>query len=211
VKPKLLACAPRLLLAVCLLAASAIQAADPVSVKEMLPGCCFARSDTKDDATTPGGYGGSNNVSLSLRKNQLLAATPYLQLLPDQTALFGKDHAGIIVRLVNGGKTPLTLTAQDSRLDLIQEAQDSSGKWRPIEYIPQSWCGNSYHKVTLKPRRYWQFLAPRYAGPRKTMLRFKLTLPDDKAIYSVPFPGSIHPRQFTVIRDREAANIMDPY
>lgn len=199
----------RLLLAACL-AASALQAADPVAVKEMLPGCYPVKSDVKDQHAF-GGYGGSDNASLSLRKNQLLAATPYLQVLPDQTALFGKDHAGIIVRLVNGGKTPLTLTAQDSCIDLIQEAQDSSGKWRPIEYIPQSWCGNSYHKVTLKPRRYWQFTAPRYSGPRKTMLRFKLVLDDKQTIYSVPFPGSIHPRQFTVIRDHEAANIMDPY
>lgn len=176
----------------------------------MLPGCYPVKSDVKD-TQAPGGYGQSENASRSIRKNQLLAATPYLQVLPDQTALYGKDHAGITVRLVNGGETPLTLTAQDSCIDLIQEAQDSSGKWRPIEYIPQSWCGNSYHKVTLKPRRYWQFIAPRYSGPRQTMLRFKLTLDDNHAIYSVPFPGSIDPRQFSNIRKHKATNIMDPY
>lgn len=113
----------------------------------------------------------------------------------------GNKFEGVKVRLVNGGKSKLALPAQDSRIDLIQEAMDKKGQWKPIEYIPGSWCGNSYHQVFLKPGRYWEFVAPRYSSPQPALIRFKLEISPDVTLYSEPYQGGLHPRQFREVRE----------
>ena len=103
------------------------------------------------------------------------------------------------------------IAASDSRLNLVQEAMDTDGTWKEIEYLPSSWCGNSYHSVYLAPHHYWEFVAPKYSGPQRTKLRFKLTLSPDRVLYSTAYDGGIHPEQFTVKQGHNPTNIMDPY
>lgn len=78
--------------------------------------------------------------------------------------------------LANSTALPLQLKASDSRLSIIREALDEDGEWKPIEYLPKSWCGNSYHHVTLPSEHYWSFAAPVYAGPHRVQMRFVLDL-----------------------------------
>ena len=123
---------------------------------------------------------------------------------------FAKEP-GMRVVLVNQTPDLLTFRASDSHLPIIQEAQDADGAWKPVEYLPSSWCGNSYHRVFLKPAHFWAFAAPRYKGTLKTKLRFSMKLGDGSQLYSNVFEGSVNPKQFTEKRGHQATNIMDPY
>lgn len=97
------------------------------------------------------------------------------------------------------------------------QARDPQNKWRDIEYIPDSWCGNSYHKVFLGRNEYWEFNAPVYHGELKTKLRLKLLYkraPCQKIndiIYSNIIEGSINPAQFWREPSYRRGGLSDPY
>ncbi|OQP39265.1 hypothetical protein A4D02_18250 [Niastella koreensis] len=103
------------------------------------------------------------------------------------------------------------------------QAKNPQGEWKDIEYLPRSFCGNSYHILTLEPNWYWKFLTPVYEGDFKTTLRIELTYidPKDKAeyfrqrkqltLYSNEYKGSINPGQFWRKEGYSPGNIMDPY
>src|SRR6266850_692586 len=73
--------------------------------------------------------------------------------------------------------------------------EEGARRWRPIEYLPNSWCGNSYHHLDLRPGRHWTFHAPVYAGVFRTQMRFVL---DQPALHLVSneFAGTINLEQF---------------
>jgi hypothetical protein len=89
--------------------------------------------------------------------------------------------------------------------------------------LPGSYCGNSYHTLTLEPNYYWKFVTPVYDGDVKTKLRIQLTYidPADKSpysrnrkeitLYSNEYDGSINPAQFWREQGYSAQGIMDPY
>ena len=87
----------------------------------------------------------------------------------------------------------------------------SEGEWQAIEYLPGSWCGNSYHSVYLKPKHYWSFVAPRYSGSIQTELRFKLQLSPEQILYSETYVGGVQPEQFELKQGHQPTNLMDPY
>lgn len=177
------------LLAVLLLAVPLL--AGPVEVKFALSGYFVQRRPSKPiDARVP--------------RNQLS-----LVALPDVRVPYGRFD-GFRVVLANDTRAAVTLTAQDMRLDIIREARDTAGRWRPVEHLPPSWCGNSYHPVTLSPGRAWSFAAPEYAGPFRTTMRFVL-LRAQGNVYSNEFAGSIHPEQFERKEGDAPSKIMDPY
>ena len=101
------------------------------------------------------------------------------------------------------------------------QAKNSLNKWQDIEYIPGSWCGNSYHALTLEPNQYWQFVMPVYEGDIKTKLRIVLEHyqvqnnrePRRKYIkvFSAEVDGSVNAAQFWRKREYSPTNIMDPY
>ena len=117
----------------------------------------------------------------------------------------------------------IDFNAQDSRLHMKVQALNSKGEWKDIEYLPRSWCGNSYHTLTLEPNNFWTFLTPIYEGDFKTKLRIELKHIDseDKSekswkkkeitIYSNEYEGSINPGQFWRKQDYYPGGIMDPY
>lgn len=192
-----------------LIGAPLLHAAEPAEFTFMLRGYCYA-GNAKDDPNAPGGYGGSDNLPKPLKS---APASPelYLEIADTPDVVFAKKYSGVLVRLVNGGKKTAVIPASDSRLSLVQEAQDTDGTWKEIEYLPSSWCGNSYHSVYLEPKNYWEFTTPKYSGPQKTKLRFKLTLEKGRMIYSSAYEGGIHPEQFTEKQGHTSTNIMDPY
>jgi len=182
-----------------------------VSVKFMLRGYCYAGSRMKDDKAL-GGFGRSDNLPKKIMSHGAKSSgSCYLLAQPTVETTFG-GNKGMRLALVNGTKDVIVFNASDSRLSIIQEAKDESGNWRPIEYLPSSWCGNSYHRVFLGPGEYWTFPAPRYEGTFKTTLRFRLGHPRAKStLFSNEFEGSINPEQFTVQQPYNPQSIMDPY
>ncbi len=156
-----------------------------------------------------GGYAQSGNLpkaadaSIGDLKNEV-----YLLAFPDEEQPFSGGYKGMRVVLVNVTDKQQAFNASNSRLYIIQEAKDENGEWKPIEYLPSSWCGNSYHSVVLQPKQYWEFTAPRYAGKMPTTVRFALT--GTGPIYSNEFEGSINPQQFSEKRQHQAGDVMDP-
>ncbi len=180
----------------------------PLDSNVMLRGYCSAGS--RADPQALGGYGTSDNHPRRL-KDTGIGQNGALRLvaLPTDIAPFGQSHAGFRVLLVNRTPSEVALPASDSRVSIIQEALDAKGRWRAIEYLPESWCGNSDHRVFLPPNHYWEFVAPQYVGTRKTKLRFVLL--GERPIYSTEFEGSINPQQLTTKQGHTPTSIMDPY
>src|SRR5262249_40457908 len=150
----------------------------PLNSKVMLRGYCMAGSSREDDKAL-GGYGKSNNLPKELTDNHLATDGKIsLVVLLTNTVPFANSHSamhrGFRLLLVNRTKSEASFEASDSRIAIVQEALDSRGKWRPIEYLPASWCGNSYHRVFLPTGHYWDFAAPQYVGTLRTQLRFVL-------------------------------------
>jgi hypothetical protein len=95
-------------------------------------------------------------------------------------------------------------------LNIIREALDRSGNWQPVEYLPSSWCGNSYHRVALPSGQQWDFVAPVYAGSYETRMRFVLE-EKDRVITSNEFTGFVDESQFERDQPLVSGGIMDPY
>lgn len=179
-----------------------------VSVPFMTRGYCYAGSPLKD-TKAPGGFGQSANAP---KKVQAVSTSNALSLLAQPgVAMTYKGDKGMRVILINNTQDLLAFSASDSRLAVTQEAQDPDGNWRPVEYLPSSGCGNSYHRVFLRPQQYWAFSAPRYKGTMSTKLRFAMPLADFSQLYSNVFIGSVNPEQFTLKEGHSATNLMDPY
>jgi hypothetical protein len=137
--------------------------------------------------------------------------------------------------LYNTTKDTITLNSQDNRLYMVVQAKDETGKWKDIDYLPRSWCGNSYYTVQLPPNEYWKFIMPVFSGDFKTKLKIKLIPSNkeivkwkfkekegeriewrleenaDKFIYSDEFDGNINLSQFWRQRSYFPQGLMDPY
>ncbi len=183
----------------------------PASFKFMLRGYCYAGSPI-DDKSALGGFATSDNLPRRLDPvDDRQPGKLYLLALPDISAPFAGQYRGMTLLLVNSTSKTLAFDASDSRLSIVQEARIDNGEWMPIEYLPSSWCGNSYHRVFLPAGQYWSFIAPRYTGPQPAKLRFRLDRGQDEPLISNVFDGSIHPEQFTQKQGHTATGIMDPY
>ena len=168
----------------------------PCNFEHMLSGYCHAGSRIRDRRAL-GGFWASRNFPK--RINDLVKnskPTLYLLALPDEETVFSRRYKGGTLLLINGTNKASRFSATDSRIGIVQEAKDKDGCWKPIEHLPSSWCGNSYHGVFLEPKDCWVFSTPRYEGSIKTTLRFTLPLSGGKVIHSNEFEGSVNPGQF---------------
>ena len=189
--------------------------AHPVKI-DFMARAYFAASSPKSEGL--GGNATSDNMPrpvATLDKTLRLVDDLQLLALDDQDTSFDK-YDGFRVLAVNATNKPIEFNAQDSLLDIIHQAIDQSGKWADIEYMPRSWCGNSYHTLSLPAKSYWEFTAPRYDGSYQTKLRIRLTIQinNDEAarvVYSNEFTGRIDPRQFSDRQGHVPQSIMDPY
>lgn len=153
---------------------------------------------------------------------------------PEHRVELGKGVSGMMIYVANATADTMIFNAQDGRLYMKMQAKDKQGAWRDIEYLPSSWCGNSYHSIALADNHYWAFAAPVYEGSFYTKLRIQLTYVDltdtasikkndgpmldwryrgcrELTIHSNEFDGSINPAQFWRRPEYHPAGIMDPY
>jgi hypothetical protein len=183
---------------------------DPANVFEsqvMLRGYCHAYSQGSEGL---GGYWASPNLPRSGAHEGVEGLALVVQ--PHAVTEF-QGGAGMTLWLVNASGARVGFSASDSRLSLVQEVRTEEG-WRPIEYLPSSWCGNSYHVVFLEDDEHWQFAVPRYAGPVEAELRFRLTGIrgyEVEEIVSAPYRGGYHPSQLSDKQGHTPTNVMDPY
>ena len=178
-------------------------------IQFMLRGYFFARSAIPD-REAPGGFGRSGHEPKRLRQD-LSKGRLHLIARPDRKVAFGGRYEGFQVILANTTGRTVRLDASDSRLAIVREARDPDGRWRPIEYLPSSWCGNSYHRVFLPRNHYWSFTAPRYSGSTETTMRFVLEDDYFGRVTSNEFPGTVNPEQFSVKQGHTPNGLMDPY
>jgi len=163
-------------------------------------------------------------------KKQFAKNTLSVIVHEDNVLPFFAYTKGLRVEVANTTPDTIRFNAQDNRLSMKVQAKDPQGHWRDIEYLPNSWCGNSYHTVTLPESRYWTFVTPVYEGTIQTKLRISLTYIDplekvapdaisrrsyrgkkELVVYSNEFNGSVNPAQFWRRPEYHATNIMDPY
>lgn len=150
------------------------------------------------DKTAFGGFATSGNYPKDVAPNSDFAANAItLVAQTDKETVFEGRYKGIRLLLINTKAAAQWFPAVDSRLYIIQEALDTDGNWKPIELLPRSWCGNSYHRVQLGTNEYWEFSTALYHGTFKTKLRFRLGSDERGAVYSNEFEGSVNPGQFT--------------
>ena len=171
----------------------------------------YSKPEFKNNHT---GSAESNNIAknikpyLNFEKNKF-----YLKVNANDRSIFGNGYLGGKLYIINSTDTAMTFEAQDSRLYCNLQALNKKSIWEDIEYLPSSWCGNSYHKVILGKSEFWEFTIPIYQGDYQTKLRYKL-IKNKKgtAFYSNTFEGRINSSQF--IGEKEGytpQDIMDPY
>lgn len=178
----------------------------------------YSSPDTPVDEDEPGGYGGSNNIPKIIKGDSIFPRyEPLVVIELNQPDTFAQKYHGYTLNVFNTTGDTVKFNAQDSRLYMKLQAQDKDGKWEDIEYLPSSWCGNSYHKIRLEHNYYWSFVIPDYKGEFPTQIRAQLEYIDKedpkktKIIYSNSIQGSINPGQFWNKRDYYPSGLMDPY
>ncbi|UPQ77425.1 hypothetical protein [Chryseobacterium nepalense] len=181
-----------------------------LNIDFMLRGHIYAKSSVKD-TTALGGFGDSDNLPKKITGNLALATNGLiLKIDTAQTTKINGKYNGYKLYIANKTDTIVRLDAADSRLNVVAEVF-YKGKWKPIEYLPSSTCGNSYHNVYLKQDEYWEFDIPKFTGNIKTMLRYKLILDKDKYLYSNEILTSINKGQLKNKEGYKPNGIMDPY
>lgn len=182
-----------------------------LNVNYMLRGYFYAGSSIRD-TLAPGGFWESPNKPMPLNTQAPKFNGEGILLVADTTerTAFGKTYKGYKVYLANNTDTLTGFRASDSRLSIVAEAFIDK-KWQPIEYLPSSWCGNSYHTVYLQPKEYWEFVAPAYSGNIKTKLRFKLIRQGQNSIYSNEIYAGINRKQLNEKEGHTPQGIMGPY
>lgn len=175
-----------------------------LNITHLNSGYCYAYSKTETAAYQGGGWAMSKNQPKLLNRRS-----------PQQTTLLLEEEDGKLY-IKNFSKDTVMFNAQDSRLYLKLQAKNKKGVWQDIEYLPSSWCGNSYHQVALPPQMYWEFERAQYEGIFETELRAELQYTDattgKKAfMYSNTFKGSVNPGQFWRKPTYFSQGLMDPY
>lgn len=189
-----------------------------LNIDHMNRGYYYASSKYKQELGGFGGWGSSENRSKPLAPgSEFLPGKLQVLIKPQQKTTWAEDYDAVKLFVANTSADTLYFEAQDSRLYLNIQALDRNGEWKDIEYLPSSWCGNSYHSLFLAPNEGWDFATPVYEGEFKTKLRAKLLYKKsmeqetDEVLYSNEMEGSINPGQFWNKREYYRQGLMDPY
>ncbi len=165
-------------------------------------GWYFAGSHLEDENAF-GGFGPCDNFPKKCEADAPgMAGKLTLVASPNEIVDF-RNRKAIVLRLINRTEKTMEFSACDSSLYIIQEGLDSDDKWKPLEQFPDTFCGNSFHRVFLETNEYWKFFALVRQGEFKTKLRFRLEPGGEPgiaagggAIYSNEFEGSMDQRAF---------------
>ncbi|MBU3012311.1 hypothetical protein KO506_12920 [Polaribacter vadi] len=183
-----------------------------LNVKFKLRGYFYAGTSQVDSTALGGFYEDKNSPKNLTSEISEYSKSNKLEIIvkPELTAEFEKGILGFKVFIINKSDSISELPAQDSRLYLKRQVFYKN-EWRDIEYLPSSWCGNSYHSVYIKPNEYWDFSAPCVKGKIKTKFRFELYINEKLTIYSNEFEGSFNKRQLKKEQGHKPIGIMNPY
>lgn len=108
------------------------------------------------------------------------------------TELVFKGYPVSIGNYSNYGKS---IFIKEFGIEIVQEAKDKAGNWKPIEISMVFMCGMGFYTKVLKPGEEIITSVFKYKGNYKTLLRLKL-ISRNHIIYSKPFRGSINYAQF---------------
>ena len=185
------------------------QKQEDVNIKYMLAGYIYAASSV-DDTLALGGHGGSNTFPKGIYRGFFPQEKGFfLHIDDDKVVPLNEKYTGYKFYIANKSDSLMWFSASDSRLSVIAEAYIDS-KWQPVEYLPQSWCGNSYHRVSLKSGEYWEFVVPKFSGEEKAKIRYALKY-GKGYVYSNEVEASINREQLTVKEEYTPNGLMDPY
>jgi hypothetical protein len=147
------------------------------------------------------GWAESDNFPKRITKQPFVKNLLSIVIDTTQQSIFNSEYIGYKLYVANTTKNDEIFDAEDSRLGIVLQAQDKNGIWKDIEYLPHSWCGNSYHTLILKPKEYWEFTIPKYEGAIKTKIRAMFICRNGKIkkiLYSNAIEASINPSQFRI-------------
>jgi len=202
----------KIVFVICILLTQFVLAQECVNVKFKLRGYFYAGSSQIDSTAAGGFYKAENSPKKITSEIAKYSSSNTLNIIvkPKLLAEFKKGIQGFKVFVVNKSNKIQELPAQDSRLYLKRQVFYNN-KWQDVEYLPSSWCGNSYHNVYIKPNEYWDFIAPCTAGKIEAKFRFKLSVNPNSTIYSNEFTGSFNKGQLKHEQGYKPIGIMDPY
>ncbi len=183
-----------------------IQSYEFLDINRMLRVSKYAIGDNEES----GGWYESDNYP---RKDEKFIHFQGIKLILTEKEFTSIDSIYIANKLylLNNSESKLCLGAQDSRLNITMQAKNMIGIWQNIEYMPNSWCGNSYHTVCLNKNEYWEFSSPIFRGRHKTKLRYKLKITKEDEIISNEIDGYVNTGQFINKEKYIPRGVMDPY
>lgn len=191
-----------------ILSAATAFAQQDLNVNYKLRAGIYAASSVEDHEAA-GGFGGSENYARPIN-GKFSGSDIFLKIDAENSIVLLEKYNGYKLYLVNGSNSTVGFSASDSRLPVVAQAFVDN-KWQDIEYLPSSWCGNSYHTVSLKPGEYWEFEVPKFAGKIKTKVRYKLSAGIGKELYSNAVPAGINREQLYEKQGHTPNGLMDPY
>ena len=162
------------------------QKLEPIKIDFMMRGYFYAQTSVNDKNALGGfGVGGSKPQEFtSAVKKVVKQGEVNIYIETSEIVPFWNKYEGYTVYLINGTDSTSAFPASDSRLSIIAEVkQAEKDEWQAVEYLPSSWCGNSYHTVFLRQGEFWQFECPKYSGKIPVKLRFRLRTEQGKYIY----------------------------
>ncbi|MFN3404370.1 MAG: hypothetical protein ACK40G_09780 [Cytophagaceae bacterium] len=171
-------------------------------------GYIYVRSEI-NDTLAPRGFGQSGPLP---ERNHGSFNNPGFYIFIDTTSFipFQEKFKGFHLYIINNSDSLVKLNASDSRLSLFAEAF-VYGHWSAIEYLPKSFCGNSFHRVYLPHGKYWKVNIPKYSGKIPVKIRYKLVGTWGNT-YSNEYSGSINKSQLKLVKEgHKPTGIMDPY
>ena len=122
----------------------------------------------------------------------LIADSIYLEVQFDNNISYDYLIKGVKVLIVNTTNRDLEFL-DEGTIELICQANDTSGEWYDIEGRPTLWnCWATYK--TLPEKSYYEAVAPCYDGGEEYKLRYRFTV-DDQTYYSNEFMGRINSSQ----------------
>ncbi|MGI4872803.1 MAG: WG repeat-containing protein [Janthinobacterium lividum] len=191
----------------------------PLNLDYMRRSYYYAASPSLRRYAGAGGWGASGTMPHVAPLLLMATSAISVSVAPQATAdAFAPGAEGHRVAITNSTADTVVFDAQDSRLYMAVQALNAQGQWHDIEYIPSSFCGNSYHQVFLAPGQYWQLTVPAYTGQQPTLLRVRVrhrhtptSRRESVTVYSNSFVGSVNPAQFWRKPGYSPQDIMDPY
>ena len=138
-------------------------------------------------------FAGKKAVSDNFPRKQIFPSLNQLTLKVDTVDLtvFADKYFAHKLYLINASKDTVNIPAQDGHIKIKQQAKNKKGEWQDIEYFMNSFCGNSYHTLSLTPNQFQIFATPIFKGDFNTQLRFKLKI-EKQIIFSNIYTGQIN-------------------